>query len=230
MRLLDDELARLFALPEGGWVAADGSRRALILEVRRAGDWPALAGLLGGLQQDFDFPVPPLATCANGAFRLFFPLAEAVSAELAEAFLCGLQARYLSEVPERFLFRPAPEDCLPMPAYDPAQDRWTGFIDPSLGSLFAESGGLDFEPDTERQAELLRGVALIPVPLFEQAGKVVASALTPADTQSRGPVEQPSCVAASDEARVFLRKVMRDPTQDMSFRLQAAALLLQYPG
>lgn len=229
MQLLDDELVRLFALPDGAWVSPDGKRRALILELRREADWPAVAALLGGVQQDFEFPLPALATCADGAFRLFFPLAEPVSGELAEDFLSGLQARYLGEVPQRFLSRPAPDGCLPMPAHDVALDRWTGFIDPSLGSLFAEGGGLDFEPDLQRQAELLRGVSVISARLFEQAWREMARAESP-DIDLPQALAIPSTnMTLRDEARAFLRSVMQDGAQTMSIRLQAAALLLQHP-
>lgn len=228
-------LRRLFALPgtpqpitELAQVDASGLTRAPCIVVRQGRHWPALAALLDGLAE-LDLPPAAVSVEASGGFRVWLALAEAQPAARAHRLLRGLQQRYLAELPAADVTL-LPRDASPatLPLLPQAVDeRWSAFIDPTLGSLFADGDGLDFPPDPERQAALLAAVAPIRPAQFERA---LAQLDTPAPAAAA--LELPSdrlpLGGGHDDPKAFLLAVMNDPTVAAAHRIAAAQALLPY--
>ncbi|WP_371325386.1 hypothetical protein VX159_07675 [Dechloromonas sp. ZY10] len=244
---LDGELRRLF-LPTAGkqLCTPAGDCRLLTLRLLRSADWEALAGLLAGLADELELPLPALSVEAQGGYRLWFSLAEPVAPAAGQAFLQGLLQRYLPALPAGrvALALPSGTEELPaIPAVDTAGERWSAFIDPGLGAMFCDEAGLDIAPGRDRQADLLVPVRSWSRADFTRACSELAALVGTATASVAGtppPVagEAVSPVAlgggwqqvgtAYDNPRSFLLAVMNDPGASPEQRLRAAEALLPH--
>ena len=212
--------ARLEQVDEAGRV------RLLVLEFSRGGDWEAAARLYGALQQELELPPPALAVSARAGFQLWFSLAVPVPVAEARRFLEGLRCRYLADlVPDRLRDFAGQQGAAPLelvPACDPSSGKWSAFIDPGLGAMFAAEAGLDMAPGLEQQADLLK--AFTPVPLADFRRVLDGLAQTGADPGEAGPGAGPRPQYRDPGA--FLLDVMNDPGVRMRDRIRAARALL----
>lgn len=230
------ELRRLYLIDDSQWLGGppdaaapaldpqgpEGKARALLACFVRPGDWEHVQALWHGVQADFDLPAPAISVSGQGGYRLWFSLAEAVDMGDAAAFLEGLRRRYLADLPaSRFGFLPgstgqhSPE---PVPALHAETGKWSAFIDPSLGAMFADEPGLEMAPNLDRQADLLAGFASIRPADFRR----VLEALRPQADAAAGEA------GAHGDPRAFLLAVMNDASIDMALRIEAAKALLPY--
>lgn len=224
MNALRTEFLRLYAHPEAPPAsddsalpgrAADGSVRALRLRVLGNQTWPAVEALWRGVQSDDGLPAPAISVEASGGYALWFSLVAPVATDLARRFLDDLSARYLAELP--------PEQIIPLvgdelPALPMEHDgRWSAFIDPGLGSLFADDSGLDFAPGPERQLPLLAGLSSM------HLAPVSQTPASPAPSNER-------CGLGSgySDPAAFLFAVMNDPAASTRDRIEAAKALLAH--
>lgn len=238
MDKLNFQLNRLFGLPGPGKHAAtdvQDSCRRLCLAIRRPADWEHAATLLRGVQEDMELPAPPVSVDGRG-FRLWFPLAEPVSREHGIAFLTQLIARYASELPVDRIQAEAADTIKLPPARLGDDERWSAFIDPSMGSMFIDEQWLDMPPNLDKQADLLSAFRTIKPAEFERALAQLAPTaqqLSPAvDIQhpTTGPGKPETLALANhyDDPRSFLLAVMNDPTASAGDRIEAAKALLPY--
>jgi hypothetical protein len=224
MNALRTEFLRLYAHPEAPpsnddcalpGQAADGSVRAMRLLVLGKAAWPAVEALWSGVQSDDGQPAPAISVEATGGYALWFSLVTPVAAEHARRFLDDLSARYLADL--------LPDQVIPLvgddlPALPLEHDgRWSAFIDPGLGSLFADDSGLDFAPGPERQLPLL--ACLISM-RFAPLSKAPASPTSPAERSSLG--------SGYSAPAAFLFAVMNDPAASTRDRIEAAKALLAH--
>lgn len=220
-------------------LAGDGTVvRGMVLCFTRRADWPQVAGLYQSLQAVLDLPAPAIAANGDDGYQLWFSLAEGVPAAVARAFLSGLCARYLADLPPGAV-RQLPEATAPdlvdmVPAYCAASGKWSAFIDPGMGSMFVDEPGLDMAPNLERQADMLAGLRSIGPGTLQQAlallgtGPAQAPAASPADPglAAAGPL-----AAAFADPQSFLLAVMNDASLSLEQRMAAAiALLPHMPG
>lgn len=77
---------------------ANGSVRVLVIDFRRAADWPQVLQLHRCLQEELGLPAPAIAVTGGAGFQLWLSLAEAQPLAQAERFLAGLSRRYLAEL------------------------------------------------------------------------------------------------------------------------------------
>lgn len=225
------QLHRLFLNADGGVCDTAGQTRVLALDLPRGEDWQAGAALLAALRDDFALPTPVVSIGARGGYRLWFALAEPVLLGVGRDWLAALVRRYLADLPAVGLWPASVDDTLPpVPACDPASGRWSAFIDPSLGSMFAEEPGLEMAPPESRQAELLAGFACIEAADFRRvAASLAASAVEPLVETAAQAVPAGAWQHVGThytEPRAFLLAVMNDPTASPEHRLRAAEALL----
>lgn len=239
MDRLNSELHRLFAAPAAGDPAptpdAPGSHRLFCVAICRPGDWEHAATIFRGVQEDLELPAPPVSIDGRG-FRLWFPLAEPISRAQGNAFLTHLVARYAADLPaDRIEMGSAATTQLP-PARLADDERWSAFIDPSMGSMFLAEPWLDMAPPPDKQADLLAGFARIKPHEFERALARLAplSPATPLTGDTQPPTSFP---IAHDRLTVngphadpqsFLLAVMNDPSTSPALRVEAAKALLPY--
>jgi len=76
----------------------DDSVRVLVVDFRRAADWPQVLQLHRCLQEELGLPAPAIAVTGGAGFQLWLSLAEAQPRAQAERFLAGLSRRYLAEL------------------------------------------------------------------------------------------------------------------------------------
>lgn len=242
MDRLISELHRLFGrAPAGGEPApipeAHESHHLFCVAICRPGDWERAASIFRGVQEDLDLPAPAVSVDGRG-FRLWFPLAEPVSRAQGAAFLAHLVARYAADLPaDRIEIGAADPTQLP-PARLADDERWSAFIDPSMGSMFLAEPWLDMAPPPDKQADLLAGFARIKAPEFARA--LARLAPLPSPTPVAGDARPPeSLVIAHDRLSVngphgdpqsFLLAVMNDPNASPALRVEAAKALLPYYG
>lgn len=224
MNALRTEFLRLYAHPDAppanddcalSGQAADGSVRALRLLVLGKATWPAVEALWRGVQSDDGLPAPAISVEATGGYALWFSLTAPVAANLARRFVDELSARYLAELPPDQII-PLVGDDLPALPFE-HDGRWSAFIDPGLGSLFADDSGLDFAPGPERQLPLLAGLTsmrLAPI------SKAPASPTSPAERSNLG--------SGYSDPAAFLFAVMNDSTASTRDRIEAAKALLAH--
>ncbi len=205
-----------------------GQVRLMVLEFLRARDWEAVAGLYQALETEQELPLPALAVSGRGAYQLWFSLAGPVPRADAREFLQGLRRHYLAELPlSRLRFFPEEQEgtrVLLAPAFDPGSGKWSAFIDPAMGAMFADEPGLDMAPGLERQADLLAGFN--PMPPGELQ-RVLGLWRT-----GEGGVPSEEAVPAThyQDPRDFLRAVMNDPGVGIRDRIRAAKALLASPA
>lgn len=207
-------------------LSAQGLCRTLVVAVERGSDWPQVAALYQGVQEDFDLPLPALAVAVEAGYQVWFSLAEPVPLSMARAFLDGLRRKYLGAIPaSRLRLYPAAADARVAlaPALQPASGRWSAFIDPTMGGMFVEATWLDMAPNPERQADMLVALRSIPAREFARVcGELQAAgsaAAVPASVLTSGPCAGP---------KAFLLAVMNDPALRIEQRIEAAKALLPY--
>ncbi len=242
------EWQRLFLLPEA--LAASGNQpdpaslcrlvspetstvRTLVIDFKRASDWPAVAGLYESLQLKEELPAPLIAVTPRG-YQMWFSLADPVSLADARHFLLRLQSAYLAELmPGCVELLPAASGELSelpvIPAEDPETQKWAAFIDPGMGSMFLDEPGLDIAPNPERQADILASAKSIST---EDIRRLLAAERLAAGIHSDGVVDPQSCHVVLpgtnfSDPREFLLMVMNSTHVSIADRVAAARALLK---
>lgn len=216
-----------------------GQVRALVLALSGPADWSVLGAVWRGVQADLDLPAPGIAVNGEDALQLWFSLAEPVAPAAGEAFLRGLQRRYLAEVkPARVHIWAdgGATTALRVPPVQTGPDRWSAFVASDLAAVFAEEPALDFQPGADAQAELLSRLASVSPIAFEAALALLqppaaTTVPTAPETAARRP-DPPATHPGVDggglhrEPRQFLLAVMNDRSVPMALRIEAAKALL----
>ena len=217
--------------------AGEGRVRGMVLRFTRRADWPRVAELYQALQQDLELPAPAIAASADDGYQLWLSLAEPTPAPVARAFLAALVARYLVDLPPTAISSVPGGDsdgCLVglVPALHVANDKWSAFIDPGMGSMFAEEAGLDMAPNLDRQADMLAALRSIAPAALQRAQELLATAAAESATeQSSGSAEMATAGLVSgtfSNPQSFLLAVMNDPAVSLNQRIAAATALLPY--
>lgn len=259
MHSLIAELQRLFGrpgqdlpdpLPEAGFaldlVSPDARVWTMVIGIAPAAGWAPVAALCEGVVNELDLPAPAVSVAGSAGFRVWFSLADPVPLERAEAFLAGLRARFLADVPAALvsLLPSSSARLVPLaPAQAAGDGRWTAFIDPAMGGMFADETWLDMAPSPERQADLLAGFKSIgaadfgrAMTVLEPGGPVVPAPIGPV----AGLVMEPPAVPGAAphiglavgsgfvDPKSFLMAVMNDPGASADHRIEAAKALLPY--
>ncbi len=215
----------------------DRETRCLSIILQRPSDWPALETLMRALQEDLDLPAPALSVDGHG-LRLWLSLAEPLDPATGNALLDALCQRYLADIPasRRQTVSHCPPDLPPQILI--ADERWSAFIDPTLGSLFQDDAWLDLPPRDEQQAELLARCRPISPAEWAHAWQVLFATPMPSTANDASappmepvaPEEKLQTTASYDDPRDFLRVVMNDPKVSLAWRIEAAKALLPYRG
>lgn len=219
-------------------VEAKDSVRCAVLQWTHSQDWPAVGALHQAVVEELGLPAPAIAVAARSGFQMWFSFEHPMALADAQAFLDALCRDYLAELPAgRVRHYPdagAVEE-LP-PALDETVERWSAFIDPTMGSMFVDEGGLDIPPNPDRQADLLAGVESIGAADFQRAMETLRD-LAP-EIASSGTVQATSQASLAsgglsvgggfDDPRRFLLAVMNDTQAAAEHRIEAAKALLPY--
>ncbi|MGE5490596.1 MAG: TOTE conflict system archaeo-eukaryotic primase domain-containing protein [Actinomycetota bacterium] len=208
-------------------VGTDGRTRAMVLGFGRAADWEAAANLFRAVQEELELPAPAISVSGQNGYEVWFSLAEAVPTEDARRFLEAMRLRYLSELSASLIqLRPGDGPVGLVPALHRASGKWSAFIDPSMGSMFADEPGLEMAPSLDRQADLLSGFESIKTADFK---RVRDKLLSPA-AATGGAGEGAGLAVGGNFAdpRSFLLAVMNDPSASPELRVEAAKALLPY--
>lgn len=238
MDKLSTEFTRLYALPDQPVQAVshadgstgyclttpDGPGRCLRLRFPRPADWPLASTLWQQLAERWELPAPAISVSPTAGFELWLslaaPLPRGEARRLGEWLLTALPAenRGSAVVVEAgaSLFLP--------PALDPVSGKWSAFIDPTLGGMFAEEPGLDFPPQAERQAEMLAALGSISVPQLDQLRQ---------EWEGQEGAASPSADLSPPrqrytDPRAFLLAVMNDEAVALPERIRAAEALLAH--
>lgn len=227
-------------------VSPNGMVRAMVISLANGSYWEQLAALYQGVQEDFDVPAPAISVSVEDGYQIWFSLAESVPLQQAQAFLNALRLKYLNDIPvARLKFRPGIEDgtnlhslsVLPlMQALKEPAERWSAFIDPSMGSMFIDESWLEMAPNLDQQAAMLAGVEPIKAEDFQRVMSIMqaapAFAGTPVENAARsGGDRQASSLGVGShftDPKSFLMAVMNDPQTSAHDRIEAAKALLPY--
>jgi len=236
MNRLQRQFDRLFSAPDASaddieLIDSDGRVKTLVITVARSRDWPIVAGLISALQETLGLPLPAVAVDGKAGFQLWLPLAEPVAPETAASFLAALRRQYLGDIADAdIVLQPttgAPGSVHRIPALSAASDRWSAFVDPTMGGMFVEEGGLDFEPNPDRQADQLASISPIePADFVSAMAALTASEATPPALAESASV---TAIGRFSEPRDFLQAVMNEPSAPLALRIEAAKALLS-PG
>lgn len=199
---------------------AAGRTRALLIELSRPADWPALAAVWQGVQQDLGLPAPAIAVSGTEGFQLWFALAEPLKPAQGLALLQAICTRYLPDVAAQRLHLQAGEQvvggragdtageraseraggrmAIPLPPQlQAAPDQWSAFVSQDLAPVFADSPWLDIEPGVEAQADVLAAVGSISPDALQQALALLAPAPSePGQPATAAPARAPTAVPA----------------------------------
>jgi hypothetical protein len=200
-------------------VSLDGMVRGMQLHFTRPADWPSLGEFCQLLQDELDLPAAAISVSAEHGFVVWFSLVQPVPLAEAQSFLSGLQKKYLQAVPQHHLC--VPEMLEVAPVLHPLSGKWSAFIDPSLGSMFAQESGLEMAPNMDRQADLLASLKSIQAADFQRVLKMLTDGVT-AQGLGCASADKPLC----SDPREFLLAVMNDPAVSMENRIEAAKALL----
>lgn len=231
-----------------------GTLRTMVISVERGSYWDQLAVLYQGVQEDFDLPAPAISVSVEDGYQIWFSLAEPVSYQQALVFLDALRLKYLADIPlPRLKFRPAAGvsgnanslSILPlMQTLTKPTERWSAFIDPSMGSMFVDETWLEMAPNLDKQAAMLAGVESIKPEDFQRVLTLLPTETTcspaadnklrpgsEAQQQSRKTDCRPSSSGVGGDfadPKSFLMAVMNDPDTSVHDRIEAAKALLPY--
>lgn len=245
MDKLSKELQRLYFLPDQGAIEASSPIvRCLLISLERSGDWSSLARLYEAVQSELELPAPAVSVSSRNGFRLWFSLKEGVPVAQAEGFLQALCRKYLADVPEKYLklfpgSLAADGQAVEIPPrFNESVEKWSAFIDPSLGSMFADEAGLDMPPNPDKQATQLAVCASIDADDFQRA----LATLLPGEKRdcemSGGRLDK--AIGTADQVELlpvgtsftdpysFLLAVMNDAAVSAVNRIEAAKALLPY--
>ncbi|TXG94880.1 MAG: hypothetical protein E6R09_16620 [Rhodocyclaceae bacterium] len=237
MTRLQSELERLFRVPDSvteevALLDGNGRVATLVVGFARSRDWPVVAALLEGMQETLGLPLPAVAADGKAGFQLWLPLAEPIAAETAICFLAALRRRYLGDIADHDLaLLPAPDGAgsiRRIPALSAESGRWSTFIDPTMGAMFADEGGLDFAPNPDRQADQLAAITPIEPADFARA-LAALTATPPTDPGNAEAATHTTIGSGYSEPRDFLMAVMNDAGVPLALRIEAAKALLN-PG
>lgn len=243
----DTPIAPLFGKERSALAIADASdlTRTLVLSFAKASDWETVAGLYQAVQDELGLPAPAIAVAGSDGFSVWFSLAQPVRRNQGALFLQGLRRKYLAELPEiRLQLYPSlaqvEENWVEIvPNYDEGIDKWSAFIDPSMGGMFIEEAGLDMPPNLDRQADFLAGLLSINAVDFQHALKLLEESGNEVQTAPEHRAGRPIAEDAAGQTRLnlgrgfddpksFLMAVMNDPAASPSVRVEAAKALLPY--
>lgn len=258
MNKLESELQRLYFLPGQVWpnsksdtdkplinlITATGLVRCLVISVEQGCDWGQLATLYQGIQEDLDLPAPAISISFEDGYQIWFSLAEPVGLQSARDFMAGLCQKYLTETKvTKLKLRPGIEDKLGFLSLPPAKhaesERWSAFIDPTMGSMFVEETWLEMPPNPNQQASMLSGLKSISAEAFERGLHILQSppaAASSSTAQTDQSVQLQSCATPTtfniggdfSNPYSFLLTVMNDPSASAEQRMQAAIALLPF--
>jgi len=226
---LNRQQQRLYGHPQAS------SSRCLCLIFTRASDWPALSELQQAIQHELDLPAPALSVDGQG-FRLWLSLAEAVDVSTGSAFLEALRQRYLADLPaSRLQLDPNVPATLP-PLALAADERWSAFIDPTMGSMFCDEPWLDLPPNQDQQADLLSRFTSLSTTDFANAHALLLAQNTPSTANDApqpaistvNPPEMFKTCGPFADPHSFLLAVINDPGISLAQRIDAAKALLPY--
>ncbi len=226
-----------------GLISADGQVRALVLALGQPADWSLVAAVWQGVQADWAWPAPAIAVSGDGAYQLWFSLAQAMPAAQARAVLDALCMRYLAKVQAARLSLWPMADASspsgwrhadPVPACMPQGECWSAFVAPDLAPVFADTPWLDIPPSLDGQADLLsrhkpialtdlQGILVRIAPVASGAANAGGSAMSmaaPAHAPTHAPTDPQS------DPRQFLLDAMNNPALDWALRIEAAKALL----
>lgn len=208
------------------------AERLLILDVPQAVDWPHVAALLAGLEQDLAMPLPALSVEGRStAYRLWFSLAPGVTIGLGRRLLEALQAVYLADLPQGHCQITVPGD-EPV-AFPPRSNGqgWSAFVDPQLGGMFRDDPWLEMELDQRSQAERLAQIVSLTEADVQRALETLAPRMSAGVAVGHGGA---SLALISSGAQVqsapaaFLLSVMNDERVELALRIEAAKALLPF--
>ncbi len=232
-------------------LATDGTVRTIVIGIADPKDWVRVAALYQGIQEDLELPAPAVSVSPDEGFQLWFSLAEAVPANQAVNFTHALRNKYLSDLPATKI-RQWPEagnSCCRLtlvPSYHDTTQKWSAFIDPTMGSMFIDEAGLAISPGMDRQADLLGGVKSITADEFLRAMGVLKSdaelETNPEQRQTDRKINHPDGISSDNvgirsplnvgsnfsDPKSFLLAVMNDPKVSGKLRISAAKALLPY--
>lgn len=217
-------------------VSDDKQVRTLVIGFETGDGWNSLAELYQQLQSDLGLPALAVSVSGKGGFQLWFSLAESIPLPQAQAFLRGVQRKYLSDLRPSFVtFSPCLGDTGKesltanlAPAFHAATERWSAFIDPSLGSMFIEEPGLEMTPNMDAQADILAGFESIKADDFQRALADLPS-LPTSDNKPQLAEPNGSDIGTDyHDPRSFLLAVMNSSSASLDQRISAAAALLPH--
>jgi hypothetical protein len=258
MNKLESELQRLYFLPGQTWpslksdtdnpvidlITATGLVRCLVISVEQGCDWAQLGALYQGVQEDLDLPAPAISVSVEAGYQIWFSLTEPIGLQSARDFMAGLCQKYLTETKvTKLKFRPGTANnlgFLPLvPAKQAESERWSAFIDPTMGSMFVDETWLEMAPNLDKQAGMLAGLASITADDFQQALIILQS--PPEDkpistAQNSASVQLQTCSELTTlnmesgftNPKSFLLAVMNNPSASAEHRIQAATVLLPF--
>lgn len=244
MSKLNQELQRLYGLFDQknlvgdgdvglNLLGADGRVRALVLGVERAADWARVGSLYQSLQEDLELPPPAISVSGQSGYQLWFSLMDAIPLAQAEVFFEALRLKYLADLPpSRLKFYPSRNNMTVglVPALNEASQKWSAFIDPTMGAMFVEESGLEMAPNRDRQADMLSGLKSVAAEDFQRALAILfaepASTKVPASPEVDFQCSAPGVAKYYADPKSFLLAVMNDPSASLDQRLQAAKALL----
>lgn len=251
MSRFDTEFSRLYLVPDpvspapGRLVAADGTVKAMVLELARPADWAELSIVWQAVQADWELPAAAIAVSGTDGLQLWFSVSEPVTASDAADFLLGLQAKYLSAIPARRMgVYPSRASAATgsvvharaVPAVHDTTGNWSAFVSPDLASVFGEEPWLDIPPNLDQQADILSRLKSMKLIQFRDVLQRLGTAQSPAAQRALSTADEPhgggtaslGQGAAPMTPQAFLMQVMNDPGLGLKDRMEAAKALLPY--
>ena len=226
-------------------VSPIGMVRALVIGFERGSHWEQVVALCQAVQEELALPAPAISVSVEDGYQIWFSLTEPVPLQQAREFLGGLRRKYLPDISaSRTKFRPGIEEhvndvsqrVLPlMQVIKEPVERWSAFVDPSMGSMFIDEPWLEMAPNLDKQAAMLAGVVSIGMEDFlralsiMQAGSEMDAVRVEKEASSGAQLAsslgEPGCF---NDPKGFLIAVMNDPHIGVRDRIEAAKALLPY--